>query len=171
MISQLLDLTRARLGGGLPIDPRPTDLRGVCRNVVEEFDAAVQLEVEGDLTGTWDEDRLTQVLSNIAGNAVQYAAPGTAVIVKARADGADVVVEIQNQGEPIPADQLPFIFEPFRRARTRPEASTGNLGLGLYIAKQIVLSHGGTLDAHSAGGRTTFVMRLPRIPVRRSDAS
>jgi signal transduction histidine kinase len=164
MITQLLDLTRARLGGGLPIEVQPTDLREVCRNVVEEFEAAIQLEVEGDLTGTWDQDRLAEVLSNLAGNAIQYAAPETTVIVKAQADGADVVVEISNQGEPIPADVLPFLFEPFRRGRQRGKAATGNLGLGLYIAHQIVLSHGGTLDAHSNGGTTTFVMHLPRCP-------
>ena len=99
MIAQLLDLTRARLGGGLPIERKPTDLREICRNVVEEFDAPIQLEVEGDVTGTWDEDRVAEVLSNLAGNAIEYAAPGTAVIVKAHADGAEVVVEISNQGE------------------------------------------------------------------------
>ena len=162
MITQLLDLTRARLGGGLPIVPQPTDLREVCRNVIEEFEATIQLEVNGDLTGTWDGDRLTEVLSNLAGNAIEYATPETAVSVKARADGAEVVVEVSNQGSPIPADVLPFIFEPFRRAQQRERSVTGNLGLGLYIAHQIVLSHGGTLDAHSADGTTTFVMRLPR---------
>ena len=163
MITQVLDLTRARLGGGLPIERKPTDLREICRNIVEEFDAPIQLEVEGDVTGSWDEDRLAEVLSNLAGNAIQYAAPGTAVIVKAHGDGAEVVVEITNQGEPIPADQLPFIFEPFRRAKELADSKTGNLGLGLYIAHQIVLSHGGTLAAHSADGMTTFVMRLPRL--------
>ena len=66
MITQTLDLTRARLGGGLPIEVKPTDLREVCRNVVDEFDATIQLEVEGDVTGTWDADRLTEVLSNSA---------------------------------------------------------------------------------------------------------
>jgi signal transduction histidine kinase len=162
MITQLLDLTRARLGGGLPIEPKPTDLRGVCQSVVEEFEAPIQLEVEGDVTGTWDRDRLEQVISNLAGNAIAYAAPGTAVIVKARANGAAVVVEVSNRGEPIPAEVLPFIFEPFRRARMRKESSAGNLGLGLYIAHQIVLSHGGALEAHSADGTTTFTMRLPR---------
>ena len=162
MISQVLDLTRARLGGGLPIEREPTDLREVCQNVVDEFEATVQLEAEGDVTGTWDQDRLAEVLSNLTGNAIGYAAPGTAVIVKARADGAAVVVEISNQGPPISADVLPFIFEPFRRANQREKSATGNLGLGLYIANQIVLSHGGTLDAHSADGTTTFVMRLPR---------
>lgn len=164
MITQLLDLTRARLGGGLPIEPAPADLREICRNVVEEFEGTVQLEVEGDLTGTWDQDRLAEVLSNLAGNAVEYAAPGTVVSLKAHADGAEVVVEISNQGVPIPADLLPFIFAPFRRAKQREKSATGNLGLGLYIAHQIVLSHGGTLDAHSGDGTTTFVMRLPRSP-------
>jgi len=164
MISQLLDLTRARLGGGIPIEPKPTDLREVCRSVVEEFEAPIQLDIEGDVAGIWDPDRLAELLSNLAGNAVEYAAPGTAVIVNARADGAEVVVEVSNQGHPIPADVLPFIFEPFRRARQCEKPATGNLGLGLYIAQQIVLSHGGTLDAHSADGTTTFVMRLPRRP-------
>ncbi len=161
MIMQLLDLTRVRLGGGLPIEPEPADLRVICQSVVEEFDATIQLEVAGDVTGTWDADRLAQVLSNLAGNALEYATPGTAVMVKAHADGAQAVVEVTNQGQPIPPDVLPFIFEPFRRARQQEKSSTGNLGLGLYIAHQIVLSHGGTLEAHSADGRTTFVMRLP----------
>ena len=86
------------------------------------------------------------------------------MIVKAHADGAEVVVEISNQGQPIPAHELPFLFQPFRRATELGESKTGNLGLGLYIANQIVLAHGGTLEAHSAAGTTTFAMRLPRLP-------
>ena len=163
MITQLLDLTRARLGGGMPIAPEPTDLSEVCRNVVEEFDAPIRLEVEGDVTGTWDPDRLAEVLSNLAGNAIDYATPGSAVIVKAQDHLTEVVVTITNQGPPIPEDVLPFIFEPFRRARQPGTAATGNLGLGLFIAHQIVLSHGGTLEVQSTGGTTTFLMRLPRL--------
>jgi PAS domain S-box-containing protein len=162
MISQLLDLTRARLGGGLSIEPKPTDLREICQDVVEEFGAAIQLDVKGDLTGTWDQDRLAQVFTNLVGNAIVYALPRTDVIVKARPDGLSVVVEVMNQGEPIPADLLPFIFEPFRGMQQRGRAAAGHLGLGLYIAHQIVLSHGGTLDAFSADGTTTFITRLPR---------
>jgi PAS domain S-box-containing protein len=162
MISQLLDLTRARLGGGFPLEPKPTDLGEVCRNVVDEFEGPIQLEVEGDVTGTWDPDRLAEALSNIAGNAIEHAAPGTTVAVKAHADGPQVVVEISNRGKPIPDDVLPFIFEPFRRASQHERSATGNLGLGLYIAKQIVHSGCGTLAAYSADGRTTFLMRLPR---------
>jgi len=114
------------------------------------------------VTGSWDPDRLAEALSNIAGNAVEHAAPGTAVVVKAHADGPEVVVEIINHGDPIPGDVLPFIFEPFRRAEQGRKSAAGNLGLGLYIARQIVRAGGGTLAAYSAEGTTTFLMRLPR---------
>jgi signal transduction histidine kinase len=140
----------------------------VCRHVLGEFEAPIQLEVEGDVTGTWDPDRLAEAISNIAGNAVEHAAPGTAVVVKAHPDGPEVVVDISNQGKPIPEDVLPFIFEPFRRARHYEKSATGNLGLGLYIAKQIVPSGRGTLAAYSADGKTTFSMRLPRHAPSRS---
>jgi PAS domain S-box-containing protein len=161
MIHQLLDFTRARLGGGFPLEPKPTNLRDVFQNVIEELGANVHLEVEGDLTGAWDPDRLAEALSNIAGNAVEHARPGTEVVVRAHAEGEGVIVEILNQGDPIPGDLLPFIFEPFRRGEREP-STAGNLGLGLYIAKQIVLASGGTLDARSLDGTTAFVMRLPR---------
>ena len=75
-----------------------------------------------------------------------------------------MVVEIINHGEPIPDNVLPFIFEPFRRGPQRTISTRGNLGLGLYIAKQIVGSGGGTLAAYSSDGATTFLMRLPRQP-------
>ena len=165
MITQLLDLTRARLGGGFPIDLEDCDLRDVCRSVVDEFDATViQLDVDGDVTGSWDPDRLAEVLSNVAGNASEHAEPGTAVTVRVRPDGSDVRIDVSNHGSPIPADVLPFIFEPFRGARKRKSPAAGNLGLGLYIAHQIVLSHGGTLEARSADGITNFAVRLPRHP-------
>ncbi|MDQ3263045.1 MAG: HAMP domain-containing histidine kinase [Myxococcota bacterium] len=162
MITQLLDLTRTRLGGGLPIEPKPLDLGTLCHNVVDEFEARIQLELEGELVGAWDGDRLEQVLSNLAGNAIEHAAPGTAVQVKVRGEGDEVVVEVINQGSPIPPETLPFIFEPFRRGKQHAPANSTNLGLGLYIARQIVLAHGGTVEARSAGGLTTFTIRLPR---------
>jgi signal transduction histidine kinase len=162
MISQLLDLTRARLGGGFPLEPKATDLRDVCRRVVDEFSAHIELEIEGDLTGRWDQDRLEEALSNIVGNAIEHSTKGSTVSVRAGTDGAQVSVEIINRGSVIPADVLPFIFEPFRRGEGRRSSQSGHLGLGLYIAKQIVLAHGGTLDASSLDGKTSFVMRLPR---------
>lgn len=165
MIAQLLDLTRARLGGGLPIERKPTDIREIVRHVADEFGATIQQEIHGDVAGFWDRGRLAEALSNLVGNAIEYATRGTAVVIKAHAEDVDIVVEVSNQGDPIPADVLPFIFEPFRRARPHEKSTTGNLGLGLYIAHEIVLSHGGTLEGQSVGGTTTFVMRLSRRPV------
>jgi PAS domain S-box-containing protein len=179
MIAQLLDLTRARLGGGFPLETRRVDLRDVCRAVLREFrvngpdaadghsaggDAAgpVQLNVQGDLAGIWDADRLTEALSNIVGNAIEHRRAATPVMVDVVDHGDAVVVEVANQGDPIPADILHSIFEPFRRANQHQRSAAGNLGLGLYIAHQIVLSHGGTMGVRSDNGRTTFWMRLPR---------
>lgn len=162
MVHQLLDLTRARLGGGFPLTPSLTDLGEVCRVVVQEFPASIQLDVQGDVTGSWDSDRLEEALSNIVGNAIEHAAPGTAVALRARDGGSEVVVEISNQGDPIPPDLLPKLFEPFRQSKQRQTSPAEHLGLGLYIAFQIAQSHGGTLEARSADGTTTFVMRLPR---------
>ncbi len=167
MVTQLLDLTRARLGGGLPLTLVTADLADIARNVIDEFGGqAVELVLDGDLVGIWDADRLAEVLSNITGNALDHAADGTAVVVAVTAVGDEVVVAISNQGEPIPDDVLPVLFEPFRRGRTRTAAKSGNLGLGLYIACEIVRGHGGSLSAASVAGTTTFVARLPREPGR-----
>ena len=162
MISQLLDLTRSRLGGGFPLDLKWTDLRDVSKSVAEEFGEAIELRLEGDLSGNWDSDRLTEALSNIAGNAIEHATRGTAIVLSARDEGAKVVVEVVNQGDPIPAELVPVMFEPFRRGAEPARSAFGSLGLGLYIAKQIVVSMGGTIDGRSAGGMTRFVIRLPK---------
>lgn len=168
MIAQLLDFTRARLGGGIALQPERIDLRALCRQVVEELTlrpgTRIDCEYQGDLSGTWDADRLAEVLSNILGNATEHAAPGTPILLKACGERGQVVVEISNQGAPIPPEVLPYIFSAFRRGRQETRSSVGNLGLGLYIASQIVVAHGGTLAAQSAGGTTTFTMRLPRAP-------
>jgi signal transduction histidine kinase len=93
-------------------------------------------------------------------------------VLTAYVDGPAVVVVVRNQGDPIPPKVLPFIFEPFRRAKQREKSPTGNLGLGLYIASQIALSHGGSLEAVSSEGTTDFVMRVPRVgPADRAGAA
>ncbi len=162
MITQLLDLTRIRLAGGIPLDLRRADLREVCHKMVGEFATPTTLRIDGDVSGIWDSDRLEEALSNIMGNAIEHAAPGTAVLLEVHPDGEQVLVSISNQGPPIPPDVLPHIFEPFRRAKQREKSARGNLGLGLYIAYQIVIAHGGTLEPSSSNGTTTFKIRIPR---------
>ena len=166
LIEYLVEFTRARLGGGLLIALGPADLRVICRRVVEELEVRstcpLHCEFEGDLIGNWDSDRLEEAISNIAGNAIEYAAPGSVVVVHAWAEGPWANLEITNHGDAIPADVLPHLFEPFRRGRPREKSKASHLGLGLYIAQQIFFSHGGAVTASSSNGITTFAMRLLR---------
>lgn len=168
IISAVLDLTAAHLGGGLPVVRKPTDLEELCRGIVEELElgrvgpADFTVQFTGDLNGVWDPERLEQVVSNLAGNALQHTAPGSIITVEGTDEGAFVSLSIHNRGAAIAADALPFIFEAFRRGHSEA-ASTGHLGLGLYISKQIVAAHEGTLEVRSTADEgTTFTMRLPR---------
>ena len=169
MISDLLDFTRTRLGGGYTLARRPGSLAEVCRQVIEELemvhqDRSVVLTTESRGLGDWDPDRVAQLASNLIGNGLQYSPPGTAVRVILADDGPDVVLEVSNHGPPIPPHLLPVVFEPFYRVQAHPAGgSTQSLGLGLYIAHQIVLAHQGRIDVRSNETEgTTFVVRLPR---------
>ncbi|AKJ01352.1 PAS domain S-box-containing protein [Archangium gephyra] len=168
MIGELLDFTRGRLGGGIPVSPQHLNLRHLVRHVMEELEAAhpgreLRLEGEGNFQGEWDPDRLSQVIGNLGKNALDYSPEGTPVRLRLRDEGESVVLEVNNAGPPIPAELLPTIFEPFRRlARDSPHPASG-LGLGLYIVEQIVRGHGGTLSVRSTQEEgTTFTVRLPR---------
>lgn len=169
MINQLVEFTRARLGGGFELTLGNVDLGAIAWNIAEELRigsaAEIRLSREGGLTGRWDADRLAEVLSNIVGNAVEHATPGTPVVVEVRGEERAVVVEVTNAGKVIPPEMLPVIFTAFRRAvdgHTSAPHTAGHLGLGLYIASELVRSHGGTLDVRSSDGSTTFTVRLPR---------
>lgn len=170
MIHDLLDFTRTRLGGGMPVSATRLDLQDLCRDVLDEFRAAhphrtVRFESFGDTSGEWDAARLRQVVSNLVANAIEHGAETSPVDVFATGEGCDVVVAVKNQGLPISSSALPTLFDPFVRA---PEVATkhrpfGGIGLGLYIAQQIVIAHNGTIavDSSEATG-TTFAVRLPR---------
>jgi two-component system sensor histidine kinase/response regulator len=167
MLDDLLDLSRARLGGGIPIAPRPVDLAAVTRRVVSELQAAhprrtVVVRAKGDPRGEWDEARLEQVLSNLVGNALRHGTPDTAVEVGSDGSAADgVTISVHNAGH-IPAALTPRIFEPFLQGK-KGRARAEGLGLGLYIVQQIALAHGGrvTVDSTEATG-TTLRVELPR---------
>jgi signal transduction histidine kinase len=168
LIDQLLDLTRSRLGGGIPIDPVPFDLSEVCRQVMDETelmhpDRPLTLDVSGDLHGVWDRDRMRQLLANLVGNAVQHGEPRSSIALRIDGGDTDVVIEVANRGEPIPAATLPFIFDAFRQGRTVHPSRTQGLGLGLFIAQQIARSHGGSITVTSSDNDgTTFRVRVPR---------
>lgn len=165
IVGDLLDLAREREGAGIPIDRKPTDLRTVCRQIIEDLetiarDRQITLDGDGDATGAWDEHRIVQAISNLTSNAMQHGTPGSPVRVHLSGDEQTVAVEIRNRGA-IPTDILPRIFEPFRSGRHYASRGDG-LGLGLFIARAIARAHGGGLEVDSGNDETTFRLVLPR---------
>jgi signal transduction histidine kinase len=168
MISELLDFARCR-SGGIPVTFAPAELVAICRQAVEEIQAIhslrkVTLAPSVTIEGHWDRDRLNELLCNLLSNAIHYSPVDSPVRVAVRLDSTgSALVEIQNQGDPIPPDEFPLVFDPFRRGRKeRAEGSKTGLGLGLYIAQQIAIAHGGTLQGRSnAEDGTVFSLRLP----------
>ncbi len=162
MTEDLLDFARVE-AGELQLKPTEMDVASVSREALDELTASaperpIDLEFEGDLKGRWDRERIHQALSNLLGNAIKYGE--TRISIRARGLEAHVELAIWNDGEPIPTDRLSHIFEPFERGRQGGQG----LGLGLYIAQQIALSHGGGIEVASARtAGTTFTMRLPRV--------
>ena len=168
MIGQILDLTRARHAGGLTLARAPMELATLARTVAAEVELAypqrrLELHIAGDTRGEWDSDRLSQVLSNLLCNAMQHGAPSMPIELRIDGDGDRVAFSVRNGGA-IPEAHLPWLFDPFRRANPHASGSQG-LGLGLFISKQIVLAHGGTIDVCSTpADGTRFSITLPRSP-------
>jgi signal transduction histidine kinase len=168
--SVLLDYARVRAGHGIPLHLRACDLAAVVETVADESEAAhpgraVRRSGSGDPTGEWDPDRIAQVLANLVSNALDFSPAGTPVDVSWREADAAIVVEIANEGPPIPPDVLPRLFEPFRRAERQRHGGKEGLGLGLFIARAIVAAHRGTIEARSEPGtRVVFTVTLPRAP-------
>ncbi|MFL5353694.1 ATP-binding protein [Archangium sp.] len=171
LIRDLLDYTRARLGGGIPLEPRPCDLGEVAQQVVDEVALAFPERMlhllratERDLRGEWDPDRLAQVVTNLTRNAVRHSPSGTPVRVTVHADERSVGVDVHNEGPPIAPELLPTLFEPFTQGSER-HSHEGNMGLGLYISRELARAHGGRLEVESRQEEgTTFRLVLPRTP-------
>lgn len=166
MITELLDFSRARPRGGMPIAPREMDIVQVAKQVVEEIQlvhgaSSIELAGADDCRGTWDADRLAQVVSNLVENAVAHRTPGSIVHVSVGCSPGFAHFAVENVGEPISTELLPKLFDPFKRG-ARPASGSG-LGLGLFIASQIVKAHGGTIAARSTDGRTSFEVALPVV--------
>ena len=169
MVNDLLDLTRTRLGTGIPVTPQPMDLVPVCHQIIAELesiypDHRLHFESKGDLRGQWDSDRLTQVLSNLVANALQHGRDEGVVSLMVESRGEHIVLRVHNEGPPISDDAMVRIFDPMVRHPIAEGAThTTGLGLGLHIAREIVTAHGGTIAvASSEKEGTTFTVLLPR---------
>lgn len=169
LVDDLLDFTRSRLGGGIPIVRADIDIAKVCRQTVEEIAAlhpqrVVNFEATGEVQGQWDRARMSQAFSNVISNAVQHGSDKTPINVVVRGGADDVEVTVQNRGPVIPTKELDKIFDPLYRIEgDKPLAPRESLGLGLYIAERIVTAHGGTIGVESSDENgTTFTIHLPK---------
>jgi len=166
MIADILDFTRGRLGGGIPVAPQPGNLHDIARHAVDELAAAhpgrrLEFLATGSGAGEYDPDRMSQVVTNLVSNALTHGTPETPVRITVKEEGTGLTLAVWNQSTPIPPELLPTLFEPFRQGERR-KASVG-LGLGLYIVSEVVRAHEGTVTVRSTAEEgTTFTVYLPR---------
>ncbi|NRD57511.1 ATP-binding protein [Corallococcus exiguus] len=168
MIRDLLDFTQARLGGGLHIQRRASDLHEIVDGVLEEIEAThpdreIRRRRSGSGLGAWDPDRLGQLAQNLVTNALKYSPRDTAIRVETHGTADTVTLSIHNAGAPISPEQMGRLFQPLQRPSGEVDHSSRSIGLGLYIVKKLVEAHGGIITVEStAEAGTTFTVRLPR---------
>jgi two-component system, sensor histidine kinase and response regulator len=167
LIEDMLDLARARLGGGIPVERKPGDFKSLVERALREHQASapersLEAAYEGDFAGHWDPERIAQVASNLMGNALKHGDPAAPIRVRLDGTGVDsVILTVRNAGT-IPHDILPHLFDPFRGGQRQAGRGEG-LGLGLYIVSQIVQAHDGAVEVETGkGNETLFRVSLPR---------
>jgi signal transduction histidine kinase len=169
LVNYLLDLTQTRLGSGIPIIRTPMDMGFVSRQLVDEMrtihpERTFNLKISGNTEGEWDKPRMGQIFSNLMGNAIHYGFTDSPVTITVTGRDTDVLLSVHNEGKPISPASLNKIFESLIRVEGSDNpAPSHHLGLGLYITKEIVEAHKGTINVTSSEkGGTEFIIRLPR---------
>lgn len=169
LLDDLLDYVRSGLGEGMRVTTAPVDMGQVCSRVVAEVRAShpgreIEVEVVGDAACVCDGQRVAQAISNLLGNALRHGRRDAPVA--ARVDGSqpdEIAVSVHNSGAPIPKATRESLFEPLVRGAESNQVGGYNLGLGLYVVREIALAHGGTAGVESdAASGTTFMLRIPR---------
>ncbi|WP_110961788.1 response regulator [Acidovorax sp. ST3] len=175
MIEDLLDVTRIRQAGGLALQLGPAHMQTLVQRTLDEVatshpERPIDSTLAGDLAGTWDAERLCQVVTNLVGNALHHGSVDHPVRIAVDGTRPEEVSITVSNGGTIPPGLLPHLFDPFRGGEREPGRHQG-LGLGLFIAHQIVRAHHGTIEARSHNDVTSFRVTLPRHAPARSPRS
>ena len=177
MLDDLLDFTSTRLGKVLPIALEDGDMGVTVGHGVDELRTRhplvqITYTTSGDLHGRWDLARIAQIVSNLGGNAIQHGDNTRPVTIQLNGQADDVVLTVHNEGIPITSQALSRIFDPLTRGDIQEHHDLrGSIGLGLYICREIALSHNGSIDVTSDQGGTTFVVRIARKVIEHSEVS
>jgi signal transduction histidine kinase len=178
MVNDLLEFSRLQLGGTIPVIRVDCDLVEICERAVDDARTAhpactFELEAPPALAGAFDADRLGQVLGNLLNNAARYRTRGTPVTLAVATDGDEAVMTVHNFGPAIPEEARESIFQPLVQLKSPEqgaEHARSSVGLGLFIARQMVQAHGGSLGvASSKETGTSFSARLPRRTAHAAD--
>jgi signal transduction histidine kinase len=166
LIDDMLDFAKGRLGGGFALDRNPdAPLRDHLEQVIGELrdvsDAPIETEMALLHPVNCDPKRIAQVASNLIANALKHGAPNRPVRVRVSTDERGLELTVTNEGDPIEPLAIQQLFQPFFRGNGR--SSNQGLGLGLYIASEIAVAHGGNLDVASSNDETRFTLRIPLI--------
>ena len=171
MVNDLLDFTQTSLGVALPIAAATTDVAEIGSEVVEELralhpDRALDIRCIGDCVGLGDAARIGQMMSNLVSNAIHHGARDMPISVTVMGAADAIELRVNNGGQPIATDAVGTLFEPLSKSAKASEdrhLGSSGLGLGLYIAREIALAHGGSIEVESNEvDGTTFIAKLPR---------
>lgn len=167
LISQVLDLSRLQGGMGLGIEKGLCNLSDLVNGLIEEKRQAypglrIEPDVQPGLALMADTDRIAQVVTNLMSNARQHGAPRQPILVRARQDGDHIELQVTNHGAPIAPEVLAHLFSPFKPESLGHSRNRNGLGLGLYIAEQVVRGHDGEISVQCRDGLVIFTVRLPR---------
>lgn len=177
LVSDLIDFSSTGLGRAMPLNRGPVDLEQLCREVVESCRTAhpartLRLHSDGDVKGVWDASRIRQIIVNLIGNAIQHGAPDGPIDLSVASQvmptgGSTVILSVHNQGAPISPHLLPNIFDPLKRyvaQESEAQRTSGSIGLGLYIVREIVLAKKGSVTVKSTAEEgTTFTVCIPQF--------
>lgn len=174
MLDNLLNFTQCRIGGGLQISASQVDLAKISNDVVAEFllsnpNRIIENHADENCIGDWDAGRLSQAYQNLISNALQYGHTDSAVIVETKDCGDHIIFTVKNDGAPIPEQNQNQIFDLMHRIPNLDAERNlkKNLGLGLYIVREIITAHHGSISVSSTEENgTTFRIQLPKSAVR-----